>query len=252
MLATTWLTRLSLLALLLVGSGSSLAATVVMAFGEKIPPFCFPESDSGIELEVIGEALGFRGHKLEPRYFPLARVPLAFRRGEVDAAMTDLGQDLSDAGAHYGNPAVIYYNVFVSLKSRHLRINKPEDIKGLSVVAFQGAAQRYPEWLAASQKDGLYFEQNNQELQVLGLNKGRYDLVLSDRSIYRYFELLLERTSLFKAKSTEMHQFIEEDPQNYRPVFRDPQIRDDFNAGLEQLKTSGRYQAIYDHYLEQK
>ncbi|MGB4073370.1 substrate-binding periplasmic protein [Pseudomonas sp.] len=248
---TRWIGRL-ILPLLFACSTYAGAATVVMAFGEKIPPFCFPESDSGIELEVIGEALAFRGHQLEPRYFPLARVPLAFRRGEVDAAMTDLGQDLSDAGAHYGNPAVIYYNVFVSLKGRHLSIKKPEDIKGLSVVAFQGAAQRYPEWLAASQKDGLYFEQNNQELQVLGLNKARYDLVLSDRSIFRYFELLLERTTLFKAKSTEMHQFVEEDPQNYRPVFRDPQIRDDFNAGLAQLKASGRYQAIYDHYLEQK
>lgn len=245
------LARLSLLCLLLLGNGSSMAATVVMAFGERIPPFCFPESNSGIELDVIGEALAFRGHKLEPRYFPLARVPLAFRRGEVNAAMTDLGQDLREAGALYGNPAVIYRNVFVSLKGRHLEIKTPEDLKGLSVVAFQGAAQRYPEWLAVSQKEGLYFEQNNQELQVLGLNKERYDLVLSDKSIFRYFELRLERTSLFKAKTTETHQFIEEDPQHYRPLFHDPQIRDDFNAGLEELKASGRYQAIYDHYLTQ-
>lgn len=245
-----WINTL-LLPLLLGYSASGLAATVIMAFGEKIPPFCFPESDSGIELDVIGEALAYRGHRLEPRYYPLARVPLAFRRGEVDAAMTDLGQDLSTVGAHHGDPAVIYHNVFVSLRSRQLRISKPEDLKGLSIVAFQGAAQRYPEWLTASQRDGLYFEQNNQELQVLGLNKGRYDLVLSDRSIYRYFELLLERTSLFKAKGVEMHAFVEEDPKNYRPIFRDPQIRDDFNAGLAQLKASGRYQAIYDHYLEQ-
>jgi polar amino acid transport system substrate-binding protein len=199
---------------------------------------------------VIGEELALRGHQLEPRYFPLARVPLSFRKGEVGAAMTDLGQDLTAAGGNYGNPAVIYSNVFVSLFSRHLDIKKPEDLKGLSIVAFPGAIQRYPEWLAASKADGLYFEQNNQELQVLGLNRGRYDLVLSDRSIYRYFELLLERTTLFEAKSIAIHDFVEEDPQNYRALFRDPQIRDDFNAGLEQLKASGRYQAIYDHYLK--
>lgn len=247
-LLTRWVWLLSLL---LACNTSSLAATVVMAFGEKIPPFCFPESDSGIELEVIGEALAFRGHHLEPRYFPLARVPLSFRQGEVDAAMTDLGQDLAAAGAHYGEPAVLYHNVFVSLKGRGLTIKTPADLKGLSIVAFPGAVQRYPEWLAGSQQDGLYFEQNNQELQVLGLNKARYDLVLSDTNIFRYFELLLERTTLFKAKTVQLHQFAEEDPQNYRPVFRDPQIRDDFNAGLEHLKTSGRYQAIYDHYLKQ-
>lgn len=239
------------LPLLLAGSPHAWAATVVMAFGEKIPPFCFPESDSGIELEVIGEALAFRGHRLEPRYFPLARVPLAFRKGEVDAAMTDLGQDLDAAGAHYGEPAVLYHNVFVSLKGRGIEIKTPADLKGLSIVAFPGAAQRYPEWLAGSQQDGLYFEQNNQELQVLGLNKARYDLVLSDKSIFRYFELLLERTTLFKAKTVQLHQFVEEDPQNYRPLFRDPKIRDDFNAGLKHLKANGRYQAIYDHYLKQ-
>ena len=41
--------------------------------------------------------------EVRERFFPrlarvLARVPLAFRHGEVDAAMTDLGQDLSDQG----------------------------------------------------------------------------------------------------------------------------------------------------------
>ena len=92
--------RSLLLILTLAWTGAALADDVVMAFGEKIPPYCFPESDSGIELDVIGEALAYRGHRLVPRYFPLARVPLAFRQGEVQAAMTDLGQDLSPQGAH--------------------------------------------------------------------------------------------------------------------------------------------------------
>jgi polar amino acid transport system substrate-binding protein len=243
--------RYLLFALTLTCAGPALAADVLMAFGEKIPPYCFPESDSGIELEVIGEALAYRGHRLKPRYYPLARVPLAFRQGEVQAAMTDLGQDLSSAGAHYGDPAVLYHNVLVTLKGRHLKIASPADLQGLSIVAFQGAAKRYPEWLAASQAAGLYFEQNNQELQVLGLNKGRYDVVLSDQSIYQYFEQLLSRTALFKAKTVEFHEFVEEDPQDYRPVFRSEEIRDDFNDGLQHLKASGRYQAIYDSYLKQ-
>jgi len=36
---------------------------------------------------------------------------------------------------------------------------------------------------------------------------------------------------------------------DYRPVFRDKQVRDDFNAGLKQLKETGRYKAIYERYL---
>lgn len=243
--------RSLLFVLTLACMGPVLAEDIVMAFGEKIPPYCFPESDSGIELDVIGEALAYRGHRLKPRYYPLARVPLAFRQGEVQAAMTDLGQDLSAQGAHYGEPAVLYRNVLITLQGRRLQIEKPEDLQGLSIVAFQGAARRYPEWLSASQAAGLYFEQNNQELQVLGLNKGRYDVVLSDQRIYQYFEQLLERTTLFKAKAVEFHPFVKEDPQDYRPLFRSAKIRDDFNAGLRHLKASGRYQAIYDSYLKQ-
>ena len=37
------------------------AREVKMAFGEKIPPYCIPESDSGIELDIMREALAVRG-----------------------------------------------------------------------------------------------------------------------------------------------------------------------------------------------
>lgn len=227
---------------------TAMAADVSMALGEKIPPFCFPETNSGIEVEVLREALAYRGHVLKPRYYSFARIPVAFRAREVDAAMTDLGQDLRPDGAHYGEPAVFYDNVFISLKERNLVIRKPEDLKGLKVISFAGAARRYPEWLAAVQADGQYFEQNDQALQVLTLDKGRYDLVLSDRNIFKYFTLQLRQTG-YKPKPTTEHAFVRFNPMDYRPVFRDRQIRDDFNAGLKHLKDSGRFQAIYQKYL---
>ena len=224
------------------------AEEVVMAFGEKIAPFCFPESDSGIELEVIGEALALKGHSLRPRYYPLARVPLEFKMAHVDAAMTDLG--FGAQGGFFGDPAVLYDNVLITLTQRALTINKPEDLKDLTVVSFPGGLKRYPEWLTAVDQAGRYFEQSNQELQVAGLNKGRFDVVLSDRNIYHYFELQLERNNLFRAKSVDMHAFTKAIPNDYRPVFRSEKVRDDFNLGLQQLKASGRYQAIYDNYLK--
>jgi len=241
----------STFALLAIGwqcATPSMAADVSMAFGEKIPPFCFPETNSGIEVEVLGEALAYRGHVLKPRYYSFARIPVAFKAKEVDAAMTDLGQDLRPDGAHYGDPAVFYDNVFISLKDRNLVIRKPEDLKGLSVISFAGAARRYPDWLAAVQAEGHYYEQNDQALQVLTLDKGRYDLVLSDRNIFKYFTLQLRQTG-YKPKATTEHAFVRFNPLDYRPVFRDRKIRDDFNAGLKHLKETGRFQAIYQKYL---
>lgn len=225
------------------------AADVRMAFGEKIPPFCFPETNSGIELEIIGEALAYRGHTLKPMYFPFARVPVSFKSRVADAAMTDLGEDMTAEGGWYGDPAVLYDNVFISLRERHLHIRQPADLRGLRVIAFVGAVRRYPEWLGPVQRAGMYFEQNDQALQVLTLQKGRYDLVLSDRNIYRYFSQQLHQRTGLAVKPTVEHSFVKVNPRDYRPVFRDGRVRDDFNAGLKHLKETGRYNAIYQKYL---
>jgi len=225
------------------------AEPVSMAFGEKIPPFCFPETNSGIELEVIGEALAYRGHQLQPKYYPFARIPVAFKNHNVAAAMSDLGQDMRAEGAFYGDPAVFYDNVFISLRERKLVIQQPADLEGLTVMSFPGGAQRYPGWLEAVKQAGHYFEQNDQALQVLTLDRGRYDVVLSDRNIFKYFTLRLAREKGFIPKPTVQQSFVSFNPMDYRPVFRDKKIRDDFNAGLKHLKDSGRYHAIYQKYL---
>lgn len=239
-IATLWLGALS----------PASAATVLMAFGEKIAPYCFPETDSGIELDVIGEALAVRGHVLKPVYVPLARVPFEFKYKKVDAAMTDLGEDMKPFGGHYGDPAVVYDNVLITLKHRNLHITRPEDLDGLTVLSFQGAVKRYPAWLSAVNQRGQYFEQANQELQVLTLDKQRYDVVLSDRYIYRYHANQIEHETGKPLQPVTEHAFVKITPNDYRPVFHDKTVRDDFNFGLQQIKKNGRFKAIYDKYLQ--
>jgi polar amino acid transport system substrate-binding protein len=225
------------------------AANVSMAFGEKIPPFCFPETDTGIEIEVMREALAYRGHVLLPRYYSFARIPVAFKARDVEAAMTDLGEDMLAWGAFYGDPAVFYDNAFFTITERHLAIRKPEDLRGLSVLSFPGGAKRYPQWLDAVRRAGRYYEQNDQALQVLTLDRGRYDVILSDRNIFRYFTIMLKLNNSFRPKPVTAHAFVKLNPMDYRPVFWDKNIRDDFNAGLKHLKEIGRFDAIYQKYL---
>ncbi|MFG6485449.1 substrate-binding periplasmic protein [Roseateles sp. BYS78W] len=219
-----------------------------MAFGEHIPPFCFPDTDSGIEVEVFREALGHKGYRLHAVYLPLGRIPAAFRNHEVDATMTDLGEDLARQGGHYGNTAVLYDNVLFTLAERGLSLKRPQDLEGLSVIAFQGAVRRYPDWLGPVREAGRYTEINDQTAQVRTLMRRRYDVVLADRSIFRYFSLQLKRAGEPLLPVTE-HAFTTPNPLDYRPVFRSPKVRDDFNDGLQWLKASGRYRAIYARYL---
>jgi polar amino acid transport system substrate-binding protein len=220
-----------------------------MAFGESIPPFSFPDTHSGIEIEIISAALAIHGHSIKPSYLPLARVPFNFKQGKVDAAMTDLGEDMLAFGAYYGEPAVIYDNVFISLEERDLTINKPQDLRGLNIVSFQGAHKRYPEWLTMGKNNGLYAEHFRQENQALLLERGHFDLVLSDINIFKYYQIQAQQRLGMVFKPVKFHHFVDLDPNDYRPVFWQKQIRDDFNDGLKKIKQTGEYQAIYDKYL---
>lgn len=242
--------RIVVVCLALLWGPGAMAVDVRMAFGDRIPPFCFPETNSGIELEVIGEALAYRGHVLKPSYFPLARVPIAFKTGLVDAAMTDAGEDMHTAGAFYGDSAVVYDNVLITLAARNLKIRTPADLNGLTVIAFQGAAKRYPQWLGPVQADGRLIEQNDQFIQVRTLDMGRYDVVLSDRTIFRYFTLKHQQETGQIPQPVEEHEFTALKPNDYRPLFRDAKVRDDFNAGLRHLKATGRFRQIYDKYVK--
>lgn len=222
---------------------------VLMAFSQEIPPYIFETSNSGIEIDIISSALAYKGHTLKPLYFPLGRVPIAFTNRLVDAAMGDMGVDLKSKGGFYANPAVIYENIFITLKTKNIIIDKPSDLDAYLVASFQGAELRYASWLKNVFEQHRFFGVSNQLTQVQLLYLGRYDVVLSDRYIFKYFANQLKLKGSMNILEVEEHFFTKENPDDYRPVFRDQEVRDDFNFGLEKLKESGRFQEIYDHYM---
>lgn len=227
----------------------STAKDVLMAFSQEIPPYILQELDAGIEIDIISAALAFKGHTLKPLYFPLGRVPIAFRSGIVDAAMGDMGEELKLHGGFYAEPTVVYDNVFITLKNRNISIKEPEDLDSLLVLSFQGAEKRYPAWLKKVAETDRLFGISDQLSQAKLLHMGRYDVVLSDRYIYRYFVKQMKLNDVQEIHDVKEHQFTTADPADYRPVFRDKKMRDDFNLGLKNLKESGEFQKIYNNYI---
>ncbi|WP_022943269.1 substrate-binding periplasmic protein [Psychromonas hadalis] len=226
------------------------ASDVVMAFSLDIPPYIFQEQNRGIEIDIISAALAVKGHLLIPKYFPLGRIPWAFRNNSVDAVMGDMGTDLSTFGGAYANPAVIYNNVFITLKKNKLVIKKPKDLDNLTVVSFQGAEKRYPQWLKKVKNEKRFYGVSSQLKQIKLLTSGHYDVVLSDHHIYKYFVNKLEFLENIPSEDIDKHKFTEVNADDYRPVFRDYNIRDDFDFGLRHIKKQGLYQEIYDHYIQ--
>jgi polar amino acid transport system substrate-binding protein len=226
------------------------AEEVYMAFGQDIPPYIFQKLNKGIEIDIISAALAHKGHTLRPLYFPLGRVPIAFKSKLVDAAMGDMGVNLKSSGGFYADPAVIYNNVFFTLKSKKLSIEQPSDLDTLRVVSFQGAEKRYPKWLKKLQKERRFYGVSDQLTQVKLLHYERYDVVLSDRYIFNYFVKEMMLMSDLEIHEVEEHKFTTVNPDDYRPVFRNEKVRDDFNLGLKKIKENGKFQRIYDKYLE--
>jgi polar amino acid transport system substrate-binding protein len=230
-------------------SSSVLAEEVKMGFG-VFPPFVFPEG-KGIEVEIISEALAFRGHKLVPVLLPFGRLVVAYKTKKVDATISDIGEKNLANDGFYGDTAVIFKNAFITLKKRHLKISKPEDLNGLNINGFVGAGARYQSWLSKVIKAGTYSEHSNQSLQVLQLMKERIDVVLSDENIFKYYFIQNKKETKYKFSDFEVHLPFEENPLNYRPIFRSKKIRDDFNLGLSYIKKNGRHQAIFDKYFKE-
>jgi len=225
------------------------AKDVVMAFSKEIPPYIFENNNNGIEIDIISAALAYKGHTLKPVYFPLGRVPYAFTHNLVDAAMGDMGVDLTLQKGFYADPAVIYDNVFITLKSRNIAIEKPSDLDLLKIVSFQGAEKRYPKWLKKAYQENRLYSISDQLRQVKLLHYGRYDVVLSDRYIFKYFVKQMKLMNVLEMYEVVEHKFTTTNSKNYRPVFKDKKVRDDFNLGLIKLKESGEVQKIYDSYI---
>ncbi|MBC8176372.1 MAG: hypothetical protein H8E19_03130, partial [Deltaproteobacteria bacterium] len=61
---------------------------LTLAVGLAIPPYNIPETKSGIELDIVREALKDRGYTIKPKYVPFARVKKELKDKTVDGALT--------------------------------------------------------------------------------------------------------------------------------------------------------------------
>lgn len=239
-----------LFVLFLLSSTSLRAEIVSVAFGEKLPPFVLPSTDSGVEVEIVREALKVRGHVLKGVYLPMARITTAFKARRVDVIMLDVGEDMKKVGGFYGDPPILYDNVFITLKKNKIVIKNPSDLKGLRIDSFVGALKRYPKWLGEVGRTLEYVEKNDQSTQPLLLDLERFDVVLCDRYIFKYYTMLAKKNPRFKNLPVVEHPFTVANPDHYRPVFYSKKIRDDFNYGLKVIRKKGIDRAIYDSYLK--
>lgn len=252
---STWLGRLGIVAssnaLVLCSLSSSLmAAELKIGVSFSIPPYVIQDNDSGLELELLKSALAVKGHTAAIQYLPLARTFRELAEGKLDAIInTQLG--LTE-GVFYSDVVISFQNCAISLEKNQFKIDTIADLQDKDIVAFQRASVFLGEEFGQmAKKNTEYKEQAKQLLQVYMLIKERTDVVVMDKNIFSYYlkqaylDKKITKQELQQQQAT-CHKIFP--PTEYRFAFINATIRDDFNAGLTQIRENGTLAALQDKY----
>ncbi|MDD2830474.1 MAG: transporter substrate-binding domain-containing protein [Sulfuricurvum sp.] len=228
-------------------SSTLFAVDVTVGFGYSKPPFVFAQSEKdtnenrGIELKIMSEALAYRNHTMKSKYISKNKLLTQLQSGIVDASSA-LSTSESQHNIYYSDEFVYFWNYAVTQPDDTNTISSLNDLEGRKVLAWESATKDLgPKFKKATSKMAFYRGVANQEEQVLLFLEKRADTLVIDWNVFSYFALK------YGYDPTKYHQYnIFGGKTGYKVGFRDAALRDDFNAGLAHLKSSGRYDEIYD------
>jgi polar amino acid transport system substrate-binding protein len=232
------------------------AFQVSLGVSSTARPYVFPETDSGIEIDIVREALALQGYDLCPVYLPASRAAQRFAHGRLDGL---LNVKTSLHGGFVSDSFITFQNCAFSLRDSGRKLTDIKDLAGRTVAAFQRAAILLEQEFALTIKEMLnYQEIYDQQVQLYLLLRERVDVIVLEERIFAYYHQRLldqrenDATSIISAQI--MNKTIQKscmfEPSPYGIEFADKSIRDAFNAGFEALKASGRYDEIIESYLK--
>lgn len=226
--------------------GTLYAQEVKVVFSRTTPPHVINEN-SGIEVDIVKEALAYKNHTVKPISVNIARGVEMFKSGLADA--NSLVIESMDMKGYYSDYFTQYQNKAFTLKNSGLKINKMEDLKDYHMIAFQNAnvylGERFGK--VAKSAGAKYSEQADQKLQVHMFYEGRTQVIIVDENIFKFYTaMLVNEKKIAPNIEVVQHDFFL--PTKYQVAFRDKKLRDDFNEGLRNIQKNGRYKKIYEEY----
>lgn len=232
------------------------AKEINMLFSFALPPYVIAaegaQPAAGFELEIIAAALAAKGHTMKPRFVAMGAIPKLMREHKADAGQRGAPELSELDGYFYADEATVtYQDVAISLQSNHLQIDKIAQLKGKSVAGFQGASHFLgPEFAAAVKGNAQYFETSDEKRRIKQLYANGVQVYVGDINVFKFYKQEVKDVST--ALPLEIHKIFTPSLQKFNnPVFRNKQVRDDFNVGLKQIKASAQYQKIIKKYLNE-
>ena len=218
---------------------------LIFAVGLALAPYNIPEKNCGIEMDIVREALKIKGYRVKTKYVPFARRIREIAEGEVDGVLTV--NENSGLDVFLSDPHIACDNVAVSLKKNNFKIETIGDLKEKSILTFQNAKKYLgKEFVAAADASPDYREISKQQLQINLLYGDRVDVIVLDKYIFYYHRKQNEMVDI--EQPIDMWYIFPK--VFFRVGFVDKKVRDDFNDGLKQLCSSGRYDDIIHKYIQ--
>jgi polar amino acid transport system substrate-binding protein len=218
--------------------------TLILAAPAEIPPY-YTVNDEGIIPDIMRAALGPKGYKIKVKAMGNIRIAKSLSAGSVDIAPFAV-QAIPNTfnSVNY----LTFLNVAVTKKTRNLKIGSISDLKGLKVAAFQGATNVFGTDYkdVVENKATLYKEISNQKNQMKVFWHNRVDTVILGKLIFDYRSFYVEGAT--NSPDDVAYHYIFGEGTKFPAVFADEKVRDDFNAGYNDLITTKKLASIYEHY----
>lgn len=243
--------RFAFIGVILLSLTSFCASTQARALrfitSSSIPPYFIVEDSRGIVSDLMQEALALHGYDIHFSYSTNRRLMAELLSRRVDGAFNFPPGEI--AGFYYSDPIVHYQNVAVTLSHRQLTIDSVDDLHDKSIIAFQNSALFLgPAFGAMASANPRFEEVSKQRSQLFMLFMERTDVIVLDLKIFLYYLMEIQQIAGMQQPFT-IHPLFPIAPRY--ALFADKKIRDDFNAGLKSLKTTGAYDDIVRRYLPQ-
>lgn len=228
----------------------SLGASELTILSPDLPSQSEP-GGVGRDSEIVATVLEQCGYQPQFQVLPFGRHLRSFSDLPTVDAVTTVSDDQSLPG--YASLAYVWYQNGASmLESSESKPYSVGQLRGLRVVAFANAA----EILGIEHLIGTFSEYQelaNQRLHSSMLYFRRVDVVLSDGLIFSEINKRLAEDPKFASRFDMREPILFTplfDPEPYHMVFRDKNVRDNFDRCFRKLEGQGVIRSINVKYVD--
>lgn len=216
--------------------------------GHALAPFAIPETKTGLMVDIIRAAFDECGRQTEFLFLPNARIPMEFSSQHID--VSTMSKMDHTAGVYFSHwPVLTFLNDAITLKRRNLPIQTIADLRRYRIVAFQGAhLYLEPEFAAMAAANKQYSELSRMPSNMLLLQ--HTDVIVSQPDIFRYSLKEDAAVGGLPAYGEIQYHPVFSKGNQYWFAFHSATMRDQFEAGLAALYSSGKINSIFAKYQQ--